>query len=143
MECACKLINLFKRSQARFMNQIILTGQDARRIATKAVLEAPDGYLVEIKPQNRTSEQNRLLWALLSDISRQVDWYGKKLSCDAWKHVFTAAWKKQESVPGIEGGFVVLGQSTSKLTKSEFADLCEIILAFGAAQNVRWTDEQG
>ena len=58
MECACKLINLFKRSQARSMNQIILTGQDARRIATKAVLEAPDGYLVEIKPQNRTSEQN-------------------------------------------------------------------------------------
>ena len=74
---------------------------------------------------------------MLTDVSNQVDWYGQKLSPDDWKNVFTSALKKERVVPGINGGFVVLGQSTSKMTKAEMCELQELIEAFAAERGVR------
>ena len=105
----------------------------------KPWLAAGHKLQIEIKQQTRSTEQNARLWAQLSDISRQVNWHGRKLSPEEWKHVFTAALKKQDVVPGIDGGFVVLGQSTSKMTKAQFSELMELISAFGAQQGVRFT----
>lgn len=96
---------------------------------------------VTIQEDTRSLAQNRMLWACLHDISQQVVWYGRKMDAESWKHVFSAALKQQETVPGINGGFVVLGQSTSKMRVSEMRDLITIIHAFGAEQNVRFSDE--
>lgn len=76
---------------------------------------------------------------MLTDVSEQVEWYGRKLTPDDWKNVFTAALSKQDAVPGIEGGFVVLGKATSKMTKSEMAELQTLIEAFGAQRGVKFT----
>lgn len=90
----------------------------------------------------RSIDQNAKLWAILGDISSQVEWHGRKLSSESWKHIFTAALIKQEVVPNLAGdGFVVLGQSTSKMTVNQMRDLIELIHAFGAERNVRWGDE--
>jgi len=89
----------------------------------KSALMAGHKMVLEIKPATRSLEQNARLWCLLDEISEQVDWYGRKLTPEEWKHVFTAALKKQDVVPGLDGGFVVLGQSTSKMTKAEMCDL--------------------
>jgi len=70
-----------------------------------------------------------------------VDWYGKKLSPDAWKCVFSASLKKQDVVPGLHGDFVVIGQSTSAMTIREMSDLMELMAAFGAERGMRFTDE--
>lgn len=108
----------------------------------KAIKTAPEGYMVEVKEPNRTLEQNALLWALLRDVTKQVKWYDRWLTTHDWKAMFTASLKKSDVVPGIDGGFVVLGQSTSKMTKKEFSDLCELIYSFGAEHGVIWSDEQ-
>lgn len=105
----------------------------------KAHLIAGRRMVVEVKPETRSLEQNARLWAMLTDIARQVDWYGRKLTPEEWKHVFTAAMTKQDVVPGIDGGFVVLGKSTSKMTKGEMAELQTLIEAFGADKGVRFT----
>ena len=118
----------------------ILAHDMARKNAILAVQEAPQGHVVSIKAPTRSLMQNNRLWALLTDVSRQVDWYGRKLTPENWKDVFTAAMKKQDVVPGIEGGFVVLGMSTSKMTKQEMVDLQTIIEAFGAEHQVKWTE---
>lgn len=118
----------------------ILAHQTARERAAQACLTAPDGYVVEVKERTRSLDQNSLLWALLTDVSKQVEWYGRKLSPENWKHVFSAALSKQDVVPNIDGdGFVVLGQSTSKMGKREFSDLVELIQSFGANHNVVWS----
>lgn len=117
----------------------ILAHDMARKNAILAVQEAPQGHVVSIKAPTRSLMQNNRLWALLTDVSRQVDWYGRKLTPENWKDVFTAAMKKQDVVPGIEGGFVVLGMSTSKMTKQEMVDLQTIIEAFGAEHQVKWS----
>ena len=105
----------------------------------KSALMAGQRMVLEIKPATRSLEQNARLWAMLSDISRQVDWYGRKLTPDDWKHVFSAALKKQDVVPGLDGGFVVLGLSTSKMTKAEMCDLQTLMEAFGAEKGVRFS----
>jgi hypothetical protein len=87
------------------------------------------------KPR-RTVDQNKLMWALLSDVSRQVVWHGQKLEPGEWKDVFTAALKRQKVVPGLEGGFVVLGTSTSRMTRQELSELVELIYAFGSDKEV-------
>jgi hypothetical protein len=99
-------------------------------------------YVVEIKPLTRTIKQNDLMWSLLTEISEQVIWHGQKLSKEGWKDVLTAALKNQSVVPGINGGFVVLGQSTSKMTVAEMIDVIELSYAFGAQNGVKFKDEQ-
>jgi hypothetical protein len=79
------------------------------------------------------------MWAMLRDVSRQVVWHGQKLADSEWKDVFTAALKRQRVVPGIDGGFVVLGTSTSAMKMAEMAELMDLMEAFGAQQEVRFT----
>ena len=105
----------------------------------KNALMAGHKMVLEIKPATRSLEQNSRLWAMLTEISNQVDWYGRKLTPEEWKHVFTASLKKQDVVPGLDGGFVVLGMSTSKMTKAEMCDLQTLMEAFGAEKGVRFS----
>ncbi|RKO74375.1 recombination protein NinB [Pectobacterium parmentieri] len=97
--------------------------------------------VVTIQERTRNLEQNARLWATLRDISEQVVWYGRKMDSECWKHVFTAALTRQETVPGIDGGFVVLGQSTSRMTVREMSALIELMNAFGAEHGVSWSEE--
>lgn len=113
-----------------------ITGEAARKAACREILSAAEGYVVTLAEPTRTLDQNSLLWPLLTEVSKQVDWYGNKLTADEWKDVFSAALKKQKVVPGLDGGFVVCGQSTSRMSKREFSDLVELIYAFGAERGV-------
>jgi hypothetical protein len=110
----------------------------ARQMASRACIQAPEGYVVEIKPRTRSLDQNARMWAMLNEIAQQVEWHGQKLAAEDWKHVFSASLKQQRAVPGLDGGFVVLGQSTSKMTIREMSDLMEIATAFGAERGVRF-----
>jgi hypothetical protein len=82
------------------------------------------------------------MWAMLGDIAEQVVWHGQKLSKEEWKDVMTAAIKKQRVVPGVDGGFVVLGTSTRRMTKPELAELMEFISYFGTEHNVHFGGEE-
>lgn len=105
----------------------------------KANLIAGRRMTIEIKPETRSLQANARMWAMLADVSRQVDWHGRKLTSEEWKHVFTAALTKQDVVPGLDGGFVVLGKATSKMTRAEMSELQELMQAFGAQQGVKFS----
>lgn len=106
----------------------------------KEKLQADKRLILTVREETRSLEQNAKLWAMLGEISEQVEWYGQKLSPEDWKHILTASLKKQRAVPGIDGEFVVLGQSTSKMSVAEMSELIELMHAFGAQQNVKFTD---
>lgn len=120
----------------------VLINEAVRRRACQAIMEAPDGYGFTLAPPTRNLKQNALLWPLLQAVSKQVDWYGQKLTDENWKDVFSAALRKQKVVPGLDGNFVVCGQRTSKMSKAEFADLVELIYCFGAQHNVKFSCNQ-
>jgi hypothetical protein len=97
---------------------------------------------VTVKPATRSLEQNSRLWAQLSDVSKQVEWYGKRLTPEDWKHVFTSSLRKLAVVPNLDGsGFVAMGLSTSRMSKRELGELMDLIDAFGAERGVVWSDE--
>lgn len=118
---------------------------EARRRAIEACKAAPHGYVCTIKEPTRTTDQNALLWALLTDISQQVMWPvdGElvKLEQEDWKDIFSASLRREmRMAKGIDGGTVILGQRTSKMSKRVFSDLCDLIQAFGAQRGVRWSN---
>ena len=102
--------------------------------------ESMGPIVIKLGRQKRNNGQNARLWAALTDVATQLEWYGEKLSQEDWKHIFTAALKKQKAVPGIDGGFVVLATHTSRMSKTEFSELLELIYAFGSERGVRWSD---
>lgn len=113
---------------------------DSAYITLKPHLIAERVYEVSIKPETRSSAANRRMWATLRDISQQVVWHGQKLTEEEWKHVFSAAMKKQKVVPGIDGGFVVMGQYTSKMSRAEMSELQDLMQAFGDERSVIWSE---
>jgi len=117
-----------------------LINPQVKQNAMQAIKMASEDMICEIKKKTRSLEQNAKMWAMLAEISDQVNWYGNKLTSDEWKDVFSASLKSQKVVPGIDGGFVVCGQRTSKMTKSEMAELIELMMAFGAERGVKFSD---
>ncbi len=97
------------------------------------------GMVWSLREEARSDAMNRRMWAMLRDISRQVDWYGQKLSDEDWKHIFSASVQKQRAVPGLDGGFVVLGVSTRRQSKKWFSDMFEVMEAFAAERGVKFT----
>ena len=108
----------------------------------KLALQADRKYVLTVKQATRSTEQNRRLWAMLNEISQQVEWYGHRLTPEEWKDVFSAAMKRTKVVPGLDGGFVVCGQSTSKMTKAEMSEMQTLMEAFGAEKGVRFTAQE-
>jgi hypothetical protein len=93
----------------------------------------------------RSLDQNAKMWAMLGDISSQVRWpvNGESVLMTSWdwKDLFTASLKKHSRVAmGLDGGFVILGGHTSRMTKSLMAEMIELMLAFGAERDVHWRD---
>ena len=108
--------------------------------AVKPHLIAGHRLHIEVRAEKRTDAQNRRLWAMLGEVADQVEWHGRRMSAEEWKHVFTAALKRQDVVPNLDGtGFVVLGSKTSQMTKREMSDLQELISAFGAERGVKFS----
>lgn len=115
-----------------------LNNPQARKAAKDLIDKAQDGHECEIRPKKRTLPQNSIMWGMLGDVSAQVDWYGMKLKSEEWKDIFTASLKVQKTVPGIEGGFVVLGEHTGRMNVKEMACLIELMSAFGAEKGVKF-----
>lgn len=93
------------------------------------------------KPRSLAS--NRLMWALLADIADQVEWqvngHRQKIAAEDFKHILSASlFREQRIAEGVDGGFVILGQHTSKMTKAQMSDLIELLFAFGAERGVKF-----
>jgi hypothetical protein len=95
---------------------------------------------VELRAITRSLRQNAMFWSILTDLSKQVEWYGRKLNQEAWKDVLSAALYKQDAVPNLAGdGFVVLGRRTSEMTVAEMGELITLAHAFGDSKSVVWS----
>lgn len=105
----------------------------------KAALLSGKKLSVSLESETRSSAQNRMMWSCLADVARQVEWHGLRLSKEDWKDMVTAALRQQRVTPGINGGFVVLGQRTRKMTIAEMVELIDFLHAFGAEKDVKWS----
>ena len=117
----------------------------AARMAGKGLEGGPVEFVLRRPGKRRTLSQNSKLWPMLTDIARQVEWAVdgsmQLLAPEDWKTILTSSLQQEQRVAqGIDGGFVMLGKSTSRMRKAEFADLIELIYAFGSRHSVAWSE---
>lgn len=111
-----------------------------RQQAIEAIQNAVDGF-AELKPRTRSSDQNSMLWRLLTITAANVPWKvnGTEtlLSPEDWKDIFTASLHQENRIArGIRGGMVMLGRSTSVMSIPAMTELIEFIYGFLAEQGV-------
>jgi hypothetical protein len=109
-----------------------------------------EGSAVEVivRPvkSRRSLLSNAKMWAMLADVSKQVQWpvngVMETLDGEDWKSLITAAAQQETRVAaGLSGGAVMLGVSTRKMTTQKMADVIEYLYAFGAEKGVKWSDK--
>jgi hypothetical protein len=113
--------------------------------AIQAIKDAPDGYVVEIKEPTRKLSQNAKFHAILTDISRQAQYMGKKRSVEFWKGLFVSGWQiatgeKPEIVPGLEGEFINIRESTTTMSVRKLSSMMEYVIAWSIDNGVQLTD---
>lgn len=120
---------------------VILRGLEQRALAASLIRAAPQDAVVTIKEGTRTLEQNAMMWACLSDIARAKP-EGRAMSPEMWKAAFMSAlgheivWQ-----PGIDGSPPFpAGFRTSRMSKSQMADLLTYILSYGDRYGVCWSE---
>lgn len=120
----------------------ILSHETARKRAIQAVADAPAGYVVRISEPTRNLDQNAKFHALCSDLARSgLEWAGKRRTVAQWKVLLvsghaTATKEGSEMVPGIEGEFVNIRESTALMSKARSSSLIEYAQAFCALHGV-------
>lgn len=95
-----------------------------------------------ILTRKRSSVQNALMWARLAEISKQLEWHGKHWTAEQWKDCLMHAWKGGEFMPGVDGGFVPIGRSTSSLGVREMSDFLDLLEAFAGQHDVNLKEAQ-
>lgn len=116
--------------------------------ATELAVAGAIEIIVRPVKSRRTLEQNAKLWAMLGDISRQVQWpvngVMQQLDAEDWKSLMTAAARQEvRMAAGIDGGVVMLGVSTKRMTVRELGDVIECMYAFGVDKDITWTEPKG
>lgn len=127
----------------------ILSDPLSRHEAAELCRTAETGTYVEfLSPEDkRTEAQNRKMWPMLSEISKQIRWpdeRGVKLEPNDYKlMLLDGLGHEMRLVPNIrKTGFINLGRSSSALKVKEFSDLIELIYAFGAEYGVKFKERQ-
>lgn len=111
---------------------VILAGDKQRDFAHKLVAQAPVGYVVKVQPQKRTHEQNDLMWALLTELSKAKP-NGREATPDGWKLlVMHACGHACQFEIGLNGQPFPVGFRSSQLSKEQMSDLIEYIRAYAA-----------
>ena len=105
----------------------------------------PDGHVVvTIGNESRNEQQSRKFHAMCGDVARQCQWAGKKRTAEQWKHLFVSAHavatkEGAEIVPGLEGEFLNIRESTARMGVKRMASLIEYVSAWGADNGVVWS----
>lgn len=125
------------------MKRRIVLGKLSRPTAHRAIDEAPDGYVLTLAEPTRNADQNAKFHAICSDIAKSgLEWAGKKRTADQWKVLLvsghaTATKEGAEMVPGLEGEFVNVRESTALMSVRRSSSLIEYALAFCAMREVQ------
>ncbi len=113
----------------------------------KPMLMADHRLTLEVRPEKRNNEQNAKFHAICADLARaKVQWCGKPRTAAEWKVLLVsghAVATKQgcEMLPGLEGEFVNIRESTALMSKARSSSLIEYALAFCATHGVVFKDQ--
>ena len=103
--------------------------------AFEAISKAPEGSIVTIKDPTRTLEQNAMFHALCTEASMRCQFMGRQLKAAQWKVLFIsghaiATGIGADMVPGLEGEFVNIRESSAQMGIKRMTSLIEYTQAY-------------
>ena len=122
--------------------RFVLINDRVRENAIRAIRSAPDGYSASVSEPKRSVDQNAKFHAIVSDIARSpMKWAGKTRTPEEWKILLisghaVATQSAGEVIPGLEGEFVAIRESSASMGVRRAASLIEYCLAFAAANGI-------
>lgn len=123
--------------------RFVLAHDVARARAVQCVREAPEHWTVTVSPPKRTGDQNAKFHAICTALAHSdVQWAGKRRTASEWKVLLvsghaTATKEATEVVPGLEGEFINIRESTALMSKQRGASLIDYAEAFCALHGVQ------
>lgn len=117
-----------------------------RQNAIDAILKADDNSRVTIAPEQRRGSQNAMFHAICGDLANSgMKWAGECRTLDQWKAILVsghsvATGGSGDVIPGIEGEFVAIRESTSRMSVARASSLIEYTLAFCATNGIELTE---
>lgn len=119
-----------------------LVNDGVRERAAQECFAAPVGAVVRFAEAGRTLDQNAAQWPILQAFADQLEWpvNGRMvhMTPDEWKDVLSAAFQNEQArlAMGMNGGVVMLGMRTSRMTKRQFSEWLEFLHATAAERGV-------
>jgi len=104
---------------------------------------------VTVKPERRSLDQNAKFHALCQDAEKAgLCWAGAPRTAEQWKVLFvsghaTATKQGAEIVPGLEGEFVNIRESTAAMSRQRGSSLIDYTVAFLAMHGVTPSNAAG
>lgn len=124
----------------------IIINDRVRNNAIQEIINAPLGSAVSVGPGERSLDQNAKFHAICSDIAKShMTWAGKRRRADEWKVLLVSGHTKAiqgdvEFVPGLEGEFVNIRESTARMSPSRAASLITYAIAFCDTNGIHLTE---
>lgn len=117
------------------MSYFILSHDQARQRALQAVKDSPDGYCVKITEPTRSLEQSAKFHAICADCSKNILFAGHMRTPEQWKMLLIsghaiATKQGSEMMPGLEGEWLNLRESSASMSKKRMSSLIEYSIAF-------------
>ncbi len=128
----------------------IIRSHDIAARAACAVNDLPVNpehpYVVSIGEETRSSAQNRKVHAVIGDIARSCEFMDEARTMEQWKILlvsahYIATGNDANVMPGLEGEFVTLRESTARMTKGRMISLIEYCYAWGSQHGADWSDD--
>lgn len=130
-----------------------LVHSTARQLASRACINAPDGFVCKIEPPPKSRPQEEKYHAMIGDIAKQVQVFGEAQEEEDMKRLLVDQFSRDMSaqgtplkrqgrvVPSLDGtGVVQLGVQTRKFLKAEANAFIEWLYAFGSENDVKWSE---
>ena len=120
--------------------RFVLAHRVARQGAANWALHtAPKGWQVVFQPVTRSLDQNAKLHKLFTDIAKAHKYMGRTLSAVQWKTLMIsghaiATGLGVDMVPGIEGEYCNVRESSAQMSITRMSSLIEYVSAWQAMQ---------
>jgi len=123
-----------------------LVNVSVRANAMLELEQAPDRYVVTIAEPTRSNDQNAMFHAICSDIAKSGHLFiGKPRKPEVWKVLLISAHaaatdEGSEVVPGLEGEFVNIRESSALMSVRRAASLITYTLAYCDTNSIPLTE---
>ena len=125
-----------------------ITGEASRQAIKREADAAPIGHVVTIAEPNRNLEQSAKFHAMCGDIARQKPFAGQMRKPEQWKVLLVsghavATKQGSEMVPGLEGEWCNLRESTASMGVKRMSSLIEYVIAYCAENGIMLSAQSG